>query len=128
MREQSLAQRIREDIEALPDTMQRIIDANGAYIEDRIRRRNGVRKDAESETNQRRNTVDEAVMAKFYATVDEMTTGKGVPFAIEEPTTVPLVELEEVPILDDEEGGVDMVDRAGFDRDETQIINEMQDE
>ena len=37
-------------------------------------------------------------MAKFYATVDAMTTGKGVSFAIEEPTMVPLVELEEVPI------------------------------
>ena len=85
--------RITEDIEQIPETMQRIIEAEGAYIEDGSRK--GGQKAVEFDERCRK-TVDEAVMAKFFEKMDSMCSGNGVPFSYDEDTEVPLVELEAV--------------------------------
>ena len=97
------AEQIREDIEKIPHTLDRIVASNGAYIEDS--ERNGVRKEAEMES--KKNTVDVEVMRKFYENVEAMQAGNGVLFRYNL-----LTELIDVPVIDEdreEEGGLDVM-------------------
>ena len=95
------AERIREDIENIPRTLERIIASKGAYIEDSDRK--GVRKEAETES--KKNTIDAEVMRKFYANVEAMQAGNGVLFQYNL-----LTELVDVPVIEEdieEEEGLD---------------------
>lgn len=93
--------RVREDIEKIVGTLDRIIESNGGYIEDKSIRRHGVREEAERED--RINSVDPAVMTKFLQRFEQMENGAGVMFNYSE--TPPLVSLEEVDVVQEEEPG-----------------------
>ena len=78
------AYQIRQNIERIPETLNRIISSKGVYISDSSRK--GVRADAERES--KLISVDPAVMEKFIAGIDKMTKGGGVLFT---DSTLPLV-------------------------------------
>ena len=90
-------ERIIEDIEQIPETVDWIIEAKGTYIADANLLRKGIRAITEGEA--RRNTVDAAVMEKFLSGIDLMVKGGGVLF-----NHTPLVELESVLIEETEDG------------------------
>lgn len=78
-------QRMMEDILRIPETMKRIKEAKGAYIDDSSlpsnkRKRDGVCGAAEAESYQKLDLIDPTVQLKFEAMVDQMLDGKGVPF------------------------------------------------
>ena len=103
------AERIREDIEKIPHTLDRIIASNGAYIEDSERK--GVRKEVETES--KKNTVDVELMRIFYEKVEAMQAGNGVLFQYNL-----LTELVDVPVIDnniEEEEGLDAMVEEGLD-------------
>jgi hypothetical protein len=80
--------RIFEDTDRVfCSTLQRIIDANGTYIEDDSRKkvRHGVRAEAASIEKKKRESlpVDNAVMELFHGMVQRMKGGGGVSFAID---------------------------------------------
>jgi hypothetical protein len=92
--------RIIEDISRVfCSTLQRIIDANGTYIEDSSTKkiRHGVRAEAASIERKKRETlpVDSAMMDHFLGMVDRMKEGGGVTFAVDE-TMEELEDAEEI--------------------------------
>lgn len=92
--------RILEDILRIPRTLKRIIDAQGAYVDDSDGTRHGVRDTTRREL--RRNTVDSAVMASFLQRVQQMKEGKGVLFK----HSIQMTEVESIPVLEDRDGHI----------------------
>jgi hypothetical protein len=82
------SRRISEDINRVfSTTLQRIIDANGTYIEDDSKKtvRHGVRAEAASIQKKKRESlpVDNAALDAFNGMVQRMKAGGGVSFAID---------------------------------------------
>lgn len=89
---------MKEDIERIPITLQKIIDADGTYFADDTSSRHGVRKEARAESA--KNKVDEALKERFNTMVDSMLCGKGIPITSEDI----LVELETTNINLEKQG------------------------
>ena len=101
-------ERIRQDIQRIPETMRRIKEAKGTYIEDHEAKsptpkkigqlRSGVRGEKEKETRRAAlslNSVNEAVQKKFSQMIDDMLGGKGMPFGSFDSQLVELVEIDD---------------------------------
>ena len=101
--------RIMEDIERIPRTMQRIIEARGTYIADSEGLRNGTRDDARREAL--RDTIDSTVMARFLEGIGNMKEGKGVLFKV----PIQLTELQCVPVMEDDTDDIGASQEEGHD-------------
>lgn len=102
-------ERIIQDIMKLPLALQRIVEADGCYIDDETTR-SGVRRETRTDTERRLRLVDPAVQAKFSAMLDTMFEGNGVPFYRMRPPC-DFTEIESVDMVDadgdDNEGAMD---------------------
>jgi hypothetical protein len=92
--------RILADIDRIPHTMQRIIDAEGCYIPDSsglTEARAGRR--VVNLAEQRMATYQPDILQAFYARVEEMKAGGGLPYTFEAPEEEAEVELEMSELL-----------------------------
>lgn len=98
--------RIAEDIKRIfSDTLGRIVEADGCYIEDSSKKfiRNGVRKEAAAEHKRETIPVDASAMAGFNRMLEKMKNGAGVSFLIDLPDEMSNDTLTTIPVTDDEE-------------------------
>jgi hypothetical protein len=78
--------RISQDIKRIwEETLQRIVEAKGCYIEDSSKQieRSGVRAEAAAQYKRETIPVDASALATFHKMVDNMKSGGGVSFVFE---------------------------------------------
>ena len=111
--------RVHQDIMRIPDTLRRIREMGGSYIDDSSTKatratpkkkaaRHGVREESEQE-NKRRNKVDPVLQDKFDAMIKDMLDGKGLPFVVPNDDCLVEIEMETegVALTEEDPGGQD---------------------
>lgn len=106
--------RIQEDVDRIPATLQRIIDAKGAYISDSAR--HGVREEKRRNSQEEKEEIemcksrqDPKVVQKFHDMFDKLRTGKGLPFIIDT-TEMPLFAIGDADSDEEEDSQVGNID------------------
>ena len=101
--------RIAQDIKRIfEETLGRIVEAQGCYIEDSSGRiaRSGVRAEAAAEYKRKTIPVDASALTSFHKMVDKMTSGGGVSFVFDDKNDVAEVchdTLTTIAVSDDDD-------------------------